>query len=92
MPNLPDSIYLFFFRCTRVQFEFILNEIKDVVKDVPLQSNLPLRKMLHIYLYCVGNNAYITEMNDRFAVSNSMYQTKCLASVFCNELYSKFVV
>ena len=91
MPLLPDSRYLYFFRVTKNQYKYILEELIGT-NDRQLQyGNVSIEKKLHMYLYFVGNNPYVVEFDDRFAISNPMKFVRIVADVITTHLYSKFV-
>jgi len=91
VPNLPPNRYRFFFRMSTEQFDFVLREVMAITSTHEPFSQVPIKKMLHMYLYQVGNNAYLAEMDDRFACASPQKFTKYIATVLAGPLYKKFV-
>ena len=60
--------------------------------DVQIYSGpAPIEKRIHIYLYYIGNNAYSTEISDKFAVSSPMTYVYQIANIINKCLYKRLV-
>ncbi len=91
VPNMPLRRYRFFFRCSRQQFNHLLSILIDTNSDLLNIGNVPIEKKLHLYLYFTGNNAYITEIDDRFAMSDPMKTIKQMVEILNEKLYNLHV-
>ena len=73
------------------QYEELLLLFQRVVPVQSLKSKLPIRQQLHMYLYCVGNNPYATEMADQFAFSSPLNVVYNVAELINEHLYCELV-
>ena len=82
---------------TGVQFDFVLNNVEiaiandEVLQQQILRTGVPLQKQLHVYLYYIGHNAYLAEIDDRFALASPAKFAKNIATILCGKLYREWV-
>ena len=101
VPNMGINRYKFFFRMSIDQFRFVLSHIENAINGIDMYFAYPplccpgkvsSSKIVHLFLYFVGHNACVIDMDDKFALANPMNIVSFIAEILATCVYGVFVV
>ena len=92
VPNMPLNRHRYYFRTTRVEFEYIYQKILETNHDLLHQRKMnDIRRYIHLTLYFLGKNAEVFDMYDRFCISDPIEKALNVCEIINSALYSQMV-